>query len=58
MILEFGNENRFPFAPAASKNAPMLAAIPVQRVETSGLMKFMVSNIANPALTDPPGELI
>ena len=47
-----------PLAPAASKNAPMLAAMPVHRVETSGLMKFMVSKIAIPELTEPPGELI
>ncbi len=36
----------------------MLAAMPVHRVETSGLMKFMVSKIAMPALTEPPGELM
>ncbi len=58
MTLEFGREKRLPFAPAASKNAPMLAAMPVHKVETSALMKFMVSKIAMPALTEPPGELM
>ena len=32
-----------PFAPAASRNAPIDAAIPMQMVETSHLMKFIVS---------------
>ncbi len=27
-------------------------------VETSGLMKFIVSKIDMPALTEPPGELM
>jgi len=36
----------------------MLAAMPMHRVDTSGLMKFMVSKIDMPALTEPPGELI
>ena len=58
MTFELGREKRLPLAPAASKNAPMLAAMPVHRVETSGLMKFMVSKIAMPELTEPPGELI
>ena len=41
--LELGNEKRLPLAPADNKNAPMLAAMPVHKVDTSGLMKFMVS---------------
>ena len=36
----------------------MLAAMPMHKVETSGLMKFMVSKMAMPALTEPPGELM
>jgi len=36
----------------------MLAAMPIHRVDTAGLMKFMVSKIAMPALTEPPGELM
>ena len=43
MILELGSEKRLPLAPEDSKNAPMLAAMPLHRVDTSGLMKFMVS---------------
>ena len=36
----------------------MLAAIPTQSVDTSGLMNCMVSKIAMPAETEPPGELM
>ncbi len=36
----------------------MLAAMPMHSVETSGLMKFIVSKIDMPALTEPPGELM
>ena len=43
MILELGSENRLPLAPADNRNAPMLAAKPVHKVDTSGLMKFIVS---------------
>ena len=58
MTLELGKLKRLPLVPAANKNAPMLAAMPMHKVETSGLMKFMVSKIAMPALTEPPGELM
>ena len=58
MTFELGNEKRLPFSPAANKNAPMLAAIPMHSVDTWGLMKFMVSKIDMPALTEPPGELM
>ncbi len=58
MTRELGSAKRLPLAPAASRKAPMLAAMPTHRVETAGLMKFMVSNTAMPALTDPPGELM
>ena len=43
MMREFGSAKRLPFAPAASKNAPMLAARPMHSVDTSGLMNCMVS---------------
>ncbi|SIL34028.1 Uncharacterised protein [Mycobacteroides abscessus subsp. abscessus] len=49
MMREFGNEKRLPFWPAASRNAPMLAARPVHKVETSGLTNCIVSKIAMPA---------
>ena len=44
------------FAPAANKKAPILAAIPMHNVLTSGLMKFIVSNIARPDVSS--GELM
>ncbi|MCY1549995.1 hypothetical protein D9M68_862070 [compost metagenome] len=56
--MELGSAKRLPLAPAASRKAPMLAAMPMHSVDTSDLMKFMVSKIAMPALTDPPGELM
>ncbi|MNC70630.1 hypothetical protein D3C75_1214630 [compost metagenome] len=55
---ELGSVKRLPFLPAASRNAPMLAARPVHRVDTSGLTNCMVSKMAIPAYTDPPGELM
>jgi hypothetical protein len=36
----------------------MLAAMPMHSVDTSGLMNCMVSKIAMPAVTLPPGELM
>ena len=43
---------------AASMGAFLLAARPMQSVDTSGLMNCMVSKIDMPALTLPPGELM
>ena len=43
MTREFGSAKRLPLAPAASRNAPMLAAMPMHSVETSGLMNCIVS---------------
>ena len=34
MILEFGNENLFPFSPAARRKEPIEEACPIQSVET------------------------
>jgi hypothetical protein len=45
-------------APAISRNEPMLAAMPMHSVETSGLTNCIVSKIDRPALTEPPGELM
>ena len=42
-IRELGSENRFPFAPAASRTAAIEAAWPMQMVWTSGLMNCIVS---------------
>ena len=40
---ELGSAKRLPFAPAASSNAPMLAACPTHSVDTSGLTNCIVS---------------
>src|SRR3569832_1448750 len=58
MTRELGNENRLPLAPAARRKAPIEAARTVQSVDTSGLMNCLVSLIAKPAETVPPGELM
>ena len=57
-IVELGSAKRLPLAPAASRKAPIEAAIPTHIVEMSGLMNCIVSKIAMPADTDPPGELM
>jgi len=54
----FWRTERFPFAPADSRIAPMLAAMPMQVVATSQRRNRIVSMMPNPALTDPPGELM
>ena len=36
----------------------MEAHSPMQMVDTSHLMKFMVSRMPRPAVTEPPGELM
>ena len=43
MTVELGSAKRFPLVPAASRNAPMLAAMPMHSVDVSHLMNFMVS---------------
>ena len=43
MISLLGRAMRLPGAPAWSKKAPMLAAIPMQMVDTSQLIYCMVS---------------
>ena len=57
MIRELGNDRRFPGVPDDNKNAPIDAAIPKQTVLTSQGMYCIVSNIAKPACTDPPGVI-
>ena len=42
-ILALGSAMRLPFAPPASSSAPIDIAMPTQIVDTSGLMKFIVS---------------
>jgi hypothetical protein len=43
MIRAWGSAKRLPLAPAARSQAAMLAACPMQMVETSGLTYCMVS---------------
>ena len=43
MISAWGSALRLPFAPAASRNAPIEAAMPMHSVDTSHLRYFMVS---------------
>jgi hypothetical protein len=58
MTVEFFNAYLCPFSPPASNRLPILAAMPRQNVCTGAEMYCMVSYIASPALTDPPGELM
>ena len=43
MILALGSAARRPFAPAASRKQPMLAAMPTHVVQTGDVMCCMVS---------------
>ena len=58
MIWARGSASRLPGAPAVSRNCPIEAAIPMATVLTSGSMVSMVSKMAMPADTEPPGELM
>ena len=58
MIRAFGSATRMPGSPAASRKLPIEAAWPTHTVRTLGLMYCMVSWIAIPAVTTPPGELM
>src|SRR5580658_8364123 len=58
MIREFGNENSISFAPAHNSSDPADAACPVHKVDTGGRMNCIVSYIARPDVTTPPGELM
>lgn len=53
--LALGSAMRFPIAPPASRKEPKLAASPIQMVDTSHLIYYMVSYMANPAVIEPPG---
>src|SRR5438552_4050994 len=57
MICALGRTARFPRVPAASRHAPIDAAMPMQVVATSQRRYFMVSMMPNPAetLDDRPG---
>src|SRR6478736_671815 len=58
MIRALGSATRMPGSPAASRKLPIDAAWPTHTVRTLGLMYCMVSWIAMPAVTAPPGELM
>ena len=58
MICACGSARRLPRWPAESRNCPIEAARPMATVDTSGSIHCMVSKIAMPADTDPPGELM
>src|SRR5713226_5214966 len=58
MMREFGKENRISLAPAASSSEQEEAACPVHSVYTGGRMNCIVSYIASPDVTTPPGELM
>ena len=55
MTLECGRADLFPGAPAQRRTDPIDAAIPVQIVATSGAINCIVSYIARPDETTPPG---
>ena len=57
MYSAFGSMKRLPFAPLDAMTVPIDAAIPITIVWTSALIKFIVSTIAKPAETEPPGVL-
>ena len=56
--MEFGSTKRLPLVPEERSTAAMEAHSPMQMVDTSHLMKSMVSRMARPAVTEPPGELM
>ena len=58
MIRALGSATRRPGSPAASRKLPIEQAWPMHTVDTRGRMYFMVSWIAMPAVTTPPGELM
>ena len=53
--MEFGSTKRLPLVPEERSTAAMEAHSPMQMVDTSHLMKFMVSRMPRPAVTEPPG---
>ena len=55
MILELGSDLLLPLVPAERRKAPIEAAMPKQTVFTSQGIYCIVSKIARPAWTEPPG---
>ncbi len=58
MIRLLASATRMPGSPAASRKLPIEAAWPMHTVPTLGRIYCMVSWIARPAVTTPPGELM
>ena len=58
MIRALVRATRIPGSPAQSRKAPIEAAWPMHTVPTRGRMYCIVSCIAIPAVTTPPGELM
>ena len=58
MMRACGRAKRRPLAPDASRIAPIDAACPTQYVATGHFTIFIVSRMASPAVTLPPGELM
>ena len=58
MIRALVSATRMPGSPAASRKLPIEAAWPMQTVPTRGRIYCIVSWIAMPAVTTPPGELM
>ncbi len=58
MIRACGSAERLPGVPADSRNCPIDAAMPIAVVATSHGIRFIVSKMAMPSVTEPPGELM
>ena len=58
IILELFNAYLLPLVPAIASNDPAEEAWPITSVEISHFTNCMVSYIAKPAVTNPPGELM
>lgn len=58
IILLLGSDRRWPASPAARSKDAMEHAWPTAKVATGHLMYCIVSYMANPAVTTPPGELM
>ena len=58
MCLEWGNIIRLPLVPAEANNDPIEQACPITIVCISDLTYCMVSYMAIPAVTNPPGEFM
>jgi len=58
MVRECCSASRLPLVPPTSRSEPIEAARPILIVEMSHLTCRIVSKIAKPDVTEPPGELM